>query len=158
MIFRIAAAAVFMAVAQIAVAADFDAGKEAYERGDYATALKEFRPLAAQGDAAAQYNLALMYDFGLGVPQDHAEAATWFRKAAEQGNADAQYALGVMYRNGQGVFEDFVFAYAWMNLAAAQGNEDARERRDALQDLMTRDQIAEAQKLSRELDAEIRGR
>ena len=157
MIFRIAAAAVFMAMAQIAVAADFDAGQEAYERGDYATAFREFHPLAEQGDADAQFNLGVMYGRGEGVPQDYAEAAAWYRRAAEQGDANAQYNLGVKYEQGKGVLEDFVFAYAWFNLAVAQGNENAREDREAIRGLMTRDQIAEAQKLSRELDAQIRG-
>ncbi len=55
-------------------AADLQAGAEAYDRGDYATALKEWRPLAEQGHAKAQYNLGVMYDDGEGVAQDYAEA------------------------------------------------------------------------------------
>ncbi len=69
--------------------ADFEAGMEAYDRGDYATALKEWRPLAEQGDANAQFNLGSMYEYGEGVPQDDKEAARWFRLAAEQGYAKA---------------------------------------------------------------------
>ena len=65
--------------------AGFDEGVAAYERGDYATALREFRPFANQGYAAAQFNLGIMYDEGQGVPQDYAEALKWYRKAAEQG-------------------------------------------------------------------------
>ena len=83
--------------------AGFDEGVAAYERGDYATALREFRPLADQGDAAAQYNLGIMYSEGRGVQQGDAEAVRWFRKAADQGNADAQHNLGVMYEKGRGV-------------------------------------------------------
>ncbi len=49
---------------------DFENGWAAYRRGDYATAQREFRLLAKQGDAAAQFNLGLMYDKGQGVPQD----------------------------------------------------------------------------------------
>jgi Sel1 repeat len=55
----------------------------AYARGDYITALRILRPLADQGDAQAQYNLGVLYDNGLGVPQDDAEAMKWYRKAAE---------------------------------------------------------------------------
>ena len=77
--------------------ADFDDGEAALERGDYATAFKEFLPLAEQGDAAAQVTLADMHVFGLGVPRDYARAAQWYRKAAEQGHAKAQFILGVMY-------------------------------------------------------------
>ncbi|MDA0221059.1 MAG: sel1 repeat family protein, partial [Proteobacteria bacterium] len=47
--------------------ADDNDGYDAYERGDYATALKEWRPLAEQGEAIAQNNLGLMYDNGTGV-------------------------------------------------------------------------------------------
>ncbi len=102
--------------------AGFDEGLAAYNRGDYATALREFRTLAAQGTASAQNNLALMYDKGLGVPQDYAEAAKWYRKAAAQGVAKAQYNLGVMYGTGMGVTQDYVQAQMWFNLAAAQGH------------------------------------
>ena len=65
--------------------ADFQAGVEAYDRGDYATALKEWRPLAEEGDAASQANLGAMYDEGQGVPQDYVQAHLWFNLAAAQG-------------------------------------------------------------------------
>ncbi len=67
--------------------AGFDEGVAAYDRGEYPTALREWRPLAKQGDADAQYNLVIMYSSGEGVPQDYAEAVRWYRKAAEQGDA-----------------------------------------------------------------------
>ena len=53
--------------------ADFEAGQDAFKRGDYATALKELRPLAEAGLAMAQNSLGLMYMVGLGVPEDYAE-------------------------------------------------------------------------------------
>ena len=65
----------------------FDDGQAAYDRGDYATALQLWRPLADQGDASAQSSLGAMYAFGKGVQRDDAVAVTWFRKAAEQGHA-----------------------------------------------------------------------
>jgi len=65
--------------------ADYQDGLAAYVRGDYATALQEFKPPAEQGNANAQFFLGYMYKDGKGVPQNHAEAAKWFRKAAEQG-------------------------------------------------------------------------
>ena len=55
-----------------------------------------------------------------------------------------------MYATGEGAPKDFVQAYMWRNLAAAQGNEIAKKGRDALEPKMTREQIAEAQRLSRE--------
>jgi len=57
--------------------ADFKAGMEAFDRQDYEAALKEFRPLAQEADATAQYNLGVMYRKGHGVPQDYKEAARW---------------------------------------------------------------------------------
>ena len=92
-----------------------------------------------------------MYGEGRGVPKDDVQAALWYRRAAEQGYADAQYSLGLMYGVGEGVPKDEVQAYVWMNLAAAQGHESAREIRAGLSGHMSRAEIAEAQKLSREL-------
>ncbi len=142
--------AAIMVLASAPAWADFKAGEEAHQRGDYATALTEFRPLAQQGNAVAQFSLGVMYLDGRGVPEDDAEAVRWIRRAAEQGLAGAQYNLGVMYRDGRGVRQDYVQAHMWFNLAAAQGKEDARKARDILAEQMTPAQIAEAQRLARE--------
>ncbi len=56
----------------------------AYQRGDYATALREFRRLAEQGDAEAQFNLGSMYYHGYGVPQDYVQAHMWYKLAASR--------------------------------------------------------------------------
>jgi len=93
--------------------AGWDEGVAAYQRGDYATALRELRPLAEQGHARSQHNLGTMYSKGHGVPQDYAEAIKWYHKAAEQGDADAQFNLGVMYSDGQGVPQDDAEAVRW---------------------------------------------
>ncbi len=65
--------------------ADFLAGMTAYLRQDYATVLREFRPLAEQGDTSAQYNLGIMYGKGQGVPQDNIRAHIWANLAASNG-------------------------------------------------------------------------
>ena len=65
--------------------AGFDEAVAALQRGDYATAFRELRPLAERGNGEAQYNLGIMYRNGRGVPQDNATAGGWFRKADEQG-------------------------------------------------------------------------
>ena len=90
-----------------AFSADFQKGVTAYKSGDYATALREWTPVAEQGDAFAQYNLGVMYDKGLGVPQDYKTAVKWYSLAAEQGLAAAQYNLGFMYYNGKGVPQNY---------------------------------------------------
>ena len=123
------------------VHADFQAGLDAFDRDDYATALKEWRPLAEQGDADAQFNLGVMYDKGQGVPQDDAQARDWYLLAADQGHALAQAKLGLVYREGRGVLQDYVQAHMWYNLAAARNQEDATELRDSLAEQMTPAQI-----------------
>ncbi len=64
----------------------YQEGMDAYNRGDYNTALKEFRPLAEQGFASSQFNLGLMYERGQGVPQDYVRAYRWYTLAANQGD------------------------------------------------------------------------
>lgn len=105
---------------------------------------------AEQGHASAQHNLGIMYSNGDGVPEDDTKAVRWYRMAARQGHAGAQNNLGFMYDHGEGVPEDDVQAYAWYSIAAAQGEELAKENKDGIAKDLTRAQIAEAQKLSRE--------
>jgi len=105
---------------------------------------------AEQGDVDAQFNLGIAYSKGVGVPQDDSEAVKWFLKAAEQGDAIAQLNLGIAYAVGQGLPQDFVYSYKWVNLAAAKGDKNARSVKETIAENMTREQIAEAQKLSRE--------
>ncbi len=134
--------------------AGWDEGVAAYDRGDYATALREFRPLAEQGDAKAQHNFGSMYEKGLGVPQDRAEAEKSYRKAAEQGFARAQSNLGFMYSKGHGVPQDYAQALMWFNLAASrfspgEDRDKAVKNRDIVAMKMTPAQISEAEKLAR---------
>jgi len=82
-------ATMLLAVVVVLVAApactDYEAGKEAFDQGDYATALKEWRALAAQGHAEAQYNLGVMYYRGYGVTKDNVQAYMWLNLAAMRG-------------------------------------------------------------------------
>jgi TPR repeat protein len=121
--FRAVALATVLSLAFTPLAAqDFSKGYDAYQAGDYSTALQEWRPLASQGHAWSQYSLGLMYDTGEGVLQDYAEAARWYRLAAEQGNVYAQSSLGAMHYDGTGVLQDFAEAMKWHQLAADQGD------------------------------------
>jgi uncharacterized protein len=131
-------------------AGPFQDAEAAYARDDYATALRLFRSLADQGDAAAQSRVGLMYERGLSVPQDYAEAALWYRRAADQGLKTAQWMLGSMYQTGSGVQQDNVKAHMWYNLSAAQGWGAAALSRATLENAMTPAQIDQAQKLARE--------
>ena len=122
----------------------------AAQSGDFATALKEWKPLAEEGNAVAQNNLGLMYHNGWGVPQDYKEAVYWYRLAAEQGDAKAQGNLGVMYAFGNGVIKDYVYAHMWGNIASMNGNDLGALLRDDFAEKMTSSQIEEAQLLARE--------
>ena len=98
----IAAAIISMVMlATSAFAQDFQKGLDAYDAGDYATALQEWRPLAEQGDADVQTLVGAMYSNGKGVPQDYTEAVKWYRLASEQGYGSAQYNLGIMYKTAK---------------------------------------------------------
>ena len=66
------------------------------------------------------------------------------------GTVEALYSLGYAYIQGRGVAQDFIEAHKWFNLSAATGNADAVKARDAVAGMMTREQLAEAQRLARE--------
>jgi len=78
--------------------ADFDDGLAAYQRGDYATALQEWRLLAEQGYAVAQSDLGFMYREGEGVPQNDAEALKWYSLAKAQGSDAAAHNLDIIQK------------------------------------------------------------
>ena len=106
--------------------ADYEKGLAAYEGGDFATALREWSPLAEQGNAYAQNNLGTLYANGWGAPQDYKTAAKWYTLAAEQGVVDAQNILGFFYLNGRGVAQNYETAVKWYTLAAEQGQTGAQ--------------------------------
>ena len=144
----ILAAVLSLAFTQV-TAQDFNKGLKAAQGGDYATALQEWKPLAEQGDAKAQFMLGLMYSKGHGVIKDYAEAVKWYRLSAEQGHDGAQHNLGVMYANGNGVLKDNVTAHMWLNNASANGNKKAGANRDKRATLMTPEDISKATVMAR---------
>jgi S1-C subfamily serine protease len=134
--------------AQFNLGAIYDEGKDVAQ--NYAEAVKWFRKAAEQGDARAQNNLGSYYAKGYGVAKDDTEAVKWYRKAAVQGNAVAQYDFAACLWNGDGIPVDFVEAYKWCNLASAQGYDRAKETLRTFAQFMSSEQVAEAQRLSRE--------
>jgi len=110
------------AFAGTAVAGPFEDAVSAYERGDYATALREFRVLAGQDNAEARYYLGVMYVNGLGVLEDRSEASAYYHNAGRQGHAKAQLVLGRAYDFAVlGLQQDFVAAVKWYRRSAEQG-------------------------------------
>lgn len=94
----------------------------AFDRSNYATALKIWLPLAKEGDASAQTYVGEIFEKGLGVPPDHAAAADWYRRAAESGYSRAAINLGHLYEQGLGVPKDPPQALTWYRRAAGLGN------------------------------------
>ncbi len=131
--------------------ADLLTGVSAFQKGDYATALRELRPLAEKGDAAAQAMLGLIYYQGKGVQQDYREALSWYFRAADRGDTSAQLALGSMYSQGQGVEQDLVLGYMRFSLCVDDPDVGAncRKNRDGASRLLTPAEIAEGQRLAR---------
>ncbi len=150
MLKKLAIGLVLVVLAMPATAQDFEQGAAAAEIGDYATALQEWRPLAENGYADAQYKLGFMYEEGRGVPLDGIESAKWYRKAARQGHAAAQRSLGLKYEYGQGVPQDKVLAHMWFSLSAANGDKFAAKSRNEITKRMTPTQVAKAQKLAQD--------
>jgi TPR repeat protein len=140
---------------------------------DYTKARQWFEKAVAQGVAQAQNNLGLLYYRGQGVPQNDAMARQWFEKAAAQGDATArqwfeqaaaqddataQYMLGSLYYRGNGVPQDDGRAYMWFSLAAAHSTGELQkmsvDNRDKVVRNMTPAQIAEAQRLAQQCQAQ----
>ena len=119
-------------VATHALAGPYEDGVAAYDRSEYSTALQLWLPLAQQGHPAAQFNVGILYEKGLGVASDLGEAARWYLKAAQQGDPDAQYSIGVFYETGSGVEQNLDEARKWyadvMANARAGPKSSARQR------------------------------
>ncbi len=115
----------FSLLAAVPGQAQWETAKRAFDQGDYATALKELRPLAEKGEPQAQALLGLMYNLGRGVPLDMAQALKWYKASADQGDAEGEFHLGTMYLNGSGVGRDTAQGLKWLKLSAEQGQRDA---------------------------------
>ena len=110
----VTAAAVLAAVLATPALADVKAGIEAWQRGDYASAIRQWEPAAKAGDADAQFNLAQAYKLGRGVPPDMDQAARLYLQAAEHGHAQAQANYGlIQFQKG-----DRAAAMPWLRKAA----------------------------------------
>ena len=101
--------------------AGFREGGDAYLRGDYEAAAREFIPLAKRGDHRAMYALGSMYAAGQGVEKDLKKSYELFSEAAKNGRADAMYKLGLMYEQGQGVKRTIKKAVRYYRKSATLG-------------------------------------
>jgi TPR repeat protein len=124
---------------------------------NFQEAMKWYRIAAERGSSGAMFILGLHYYNGVGILQDFKEAAEWNLRAAERGYFDAQVQMGGMYEFGIGEEVNYIEAYKWLNIACSNDHaygvnlEAAIKIRTDLASKMTRDQVLEAQKLSKEL-------
>ncbi|MSP19976.1 MAG: sel1 repeat family protein [Alphaproteobacteria bacterium] len=105
--------------------ADFYEGVLAAQKDDWATAMKEWLPLAKEGNPGARSNVADLYLHGLGVEKNEKEAFKWHTLAAEQGVPKSQLFLAIAYAEGELVAKDPAAALKWAFIARNSGNPDA---------------------------------
>ena len=122
---------------------------------DFVKAAEWYSKAAEQGKAPAQFALGKMYYDGDGVPKDFVKAAEWYSKAAEQGDTGSQNNLSRMYYQGEGVPKDLVRGYMWSRLAVAGGETVAQRWVDSFEAVMTKEQIAAAEKIIREFKPKV---
>jgi cell division septation protein DedD len=117
-----AAALAFSLLAAAPAAADVKSGVDAWQKGDFGSAVRQWRALADKGDADAQFNMGQAYKLGRGVPADLKIAQSWYQKAAQQGHEPAQALLGlILFENGQRAA-----AVPWLKKAADHGDPRAQ--------------------------------
>ena len=117
---------------------------------NYARALELFRAASEKGIASAELNLAIMHRYGRGVPRSYARAVIWYRKAADRGYIPAMDSLGALYQHGVGVQRDNIRAHKWFNLSSTMGSTMGARHKRYVEKKMTRDQVAEAERLALE--------
>lgn len=110
------------ALAAMPALADVKTGVDAWQRGEFAAAVREWRPLADKGDPDAQFNLGQAYRLGRGVAANPGMAQSWFHKAAAKGHQQAQGNLGLMLYEGGKRRE----AMPWIRKAADRGDPRAQ--------------------------------
>jgi len=142
----------------LCLSAELDKGLDAVSKGDRQTALNEWLPLAENGDAAAQYNIGVMFDpdrYLRPSIENTKIALKWYTLAAEQGYSSAQQNLGLLYAKGQGVLRSYVRAFMWFSLAEITAidvgmKKHSAESRDIAATFMNASEIEEAKKLTQE--------
>lgn len=114
--------------------ADYQSGLDAYNSGDYKTALADWKAVAAAPPdnvspatvAETNYAIGMLYWLGQGVQVDYLKASDWMRQAAELGHAGAQSKLGYLYTKGIAVPQNYEIAFEWFSKAARQGDIDGQ--------------------------------
>ncbi len=119
-------AAAFIGVSPHCLGEDYATGQDAFNVGDYETALAIWLPLADAGDAEGQFGVGLLYANGFGVAMDDNLALQYYGLAAEQNHGQALCNLGTMHANGWGVPLSDAEAFSYYIRAAEQGVTEAQ--------------------------------
>ena len=137
---------------------DYGKGVVAYKGGDYAGAMRLWKPLAERGDARVQFIIGNLYYKGQGTNQSDKLAFKWFKRAAEQGNVRAQNNLGTMYMRGLGTRQNYTRAFIWLNIAASKKDETVAKNLKVMVREMEPGELEKAKSLSLEcVEKEFKG-
>ena len=101
---------------------DYNDARSVYSAGRHEEAFKKLYKLAKEGHLKAQYEVAMMFNNGIGVAKDKEEAWNWFIRAAKGGNVDAQVELGAHYEAGADGQPNGIMAAQWWKTAAKNGS------------------------------------
>lgn len=111
----------------------FERGVAAYDSGRYDEAMALWLPIASAGNAAAQFNVANLFENGQGIDKDDRAASRWYLAAAQHGDAEAQIRIASRYESGVGIGRDLGRAAAWYRGAAINPKANAALRTTAQQ-------------------------
>jgi hypothetical protein len=130
------------------VADPLDLALQAYRAGDYGAARAALTPLGENGNATAQYHLAIILRDGRVGAASAAGAARWFSMAAHAGERNAQLELARAYLTGSGTARDPFLAYAWFHAAGRAGAAVSPVERDQARAELQPEQVPQAEALS----------
>ncbi|NCF11365.1 MAG: hypothetical protein GWP66_11915 [Gammaproteobacteria bacterium] len=119
--------------------------------------LRQWQPLAEQGDANAQYTLGYLHEQGEGIARSLSAALQWYLQAARQNHQPAQARLGSLYATGKGTPQNDVLAYFWFGLLARSGSAAAKGLCRKFAERMSPAQRAAAMQLANDWDARHTG-
>ena len=126
----VARSCMFLLLLPLTIMADYQSGLDAYNSGDYAAALHDWKAVVTPPHpaifAATHYAIGMLYWTGQGVTKDYFEALNWMRRAADLNHAGAQAKLGYLYSQGIAVQQDYEQAFQWFSKAAQQGDIDGQ--------------------------------
>jgi TPR repeat protein len=97
-----------------------DAAYEAFDQGQYLTALELGIKAAERGEPTAHTLVGRIYAEGLGTSKNAPLAARWYARGAELGDPEAMFAYGLMLAEGEGVEKDRVEAARFLEAAASK--------------------------------------